>query len=160
MEADYTFYHCELPDDEVEGNAENPGKENTAQIEDEKKKKLPCGHSYYDHVWFDKPQKPIILESGKKSDKIYFVLSGPVYIMDPDCELEYGVLYTGSYFGEISAFFDEPNQFSYAYNTQQRHPSIQCLAVDAKKFMCICRKYPISFENLLQRAYKRKKMFQ
>ena len=49
------------------------------------------------------------MESGKKNDKVYLVISGPIYIMDPMCQFEYGVLYTGSLFGDISVFFDEPN---------------------------------------------------
>lgn len=60
-------------------------------------------------MWFDKPQKPIILESGTKSDKLYLLITGPVYIMDPKCKFEYGILENGSYFGDISIFFDEPN---------------------------------------------------
>ena len=87
------------------------------------------------------------------SNKIYFIISGPVYLMDPDCFFEYGVLYNGSYFGEISLFFNEPNQFTYAYNPLQKLPHIQCLSIDSEVFMRICRKYPLSFEVLLQRAY-------
>lgn len=117
MHSEYTFFHDELPDEEDEWSPEykNDG-ERSDPIDGDKAEPFPCGCSYQDHVWYDKPQKPIILESGKKSDKIYLVISGPVYIMDAECQFEYGVLYDGSYFGDISLFFNEPNQFSYAYS--------------------------------------------
>ena len=80
--------------------------------------------------------------------------------MDPMCQFEYGVLYNGSILGEMSLFFDEPNQFCYAYNLYQTGLPIQCLAVDSQEFMRICRKYPLTFEKLLHQAYRRKKVFE
>jgi hypothetical protein len=43
---------------------------------------LECGHTYLEHVWYDQPKKPVILGAGKKSEKFYLILSGPIYIMD------------------------------------------------------------------------------
>lgn len=80
--------------------------------------------------------------------------------MDAMCQFEYGVLYNGSIFGDISLFFNEPNQYTYAYNPFQKYPHVQCLAIDSDVFFRICRKYPLSFSKLLQQAYKRKKIFE
>lgn len=71
----------------------------------------------------------------------------------------YGSLEDGSCFGEISMFFDEPSQYSYAYNPQQGIKPVQLLKVRKNVFLKICRRYPNTFELMLHRAYKRKKMF-
>lgn len=147
MNCEFDFFHNELPNDEEDGA--NGLEEEIHNVMFSKKEKYACGHTYMDHVWYDKDQKPVIIQQGTYSDKIYLILSGPVYIMDGECQFEYGILQNGSYFGDISMFFDEPNQFSYAYSPYQRYPSVQCLAVDNEKFMKICRKYPLSFEILL-----------
>ena len=110
MHADYIFYHKEIDEEFEDGEARSSYKEE--KVIDpitEKMKKLPCGHTYLDHVWYDKPSKPAILEAGKISDKIYFIVQGPIYLMDSQCLFEYGVLEDGSYFGDISLFFNEPN---------------------------------------------------
>ena len=36
------------------------------------------------------------------SSKVYFILSGEIYIMSKDGNIDYGVLSEGSYFGDIS----------------------------------------------------------
>ena len=36
--------------------------------------------------------------------------------MDKTGMLEYGLLQEGSYFGDISIFFEEPNEFTYFYD--------------------------------------------
>jgi len=94
-----------------------------------------------------------------KTKYFYLIISGPIYIMDKNCMFWYGSLGDGSYFGDISLFFDEPSQYSYAYNPFQGIRPIQLLAINGDEFIRLCRKYPLSFEVLLHRAYKRKKMF-
>ena len=46
---------------------------------------------------------------------------------------EYGILPDGSYFGDISILFDEPNEYSYFYNPSAEIP-IQMLSVDSELF--------------------------
>lgn len=116
IHCEYCFYHDEVLEEEEDENNVGVLDEQSVDPLYDQKKVFDCGHTYLQHVWFDKPQKPTILEAGKISDKIFLVISGPVYIMDPMCQFEYGVLYNGSIFGDISLFFNEPNQFAYAYN--------------------------------------------
>lgn len=67
---------------------------------------------------------------------------------------EYGILSDGSYFGEISVLFDQPNEYSYFYNPNADKP-IQMLTVEADLFTQICKKHPLSMETLVKRARKR-----
>ena len=60
-------------------------------------------------VWPDKEEKPSILDANVQSNYFYMILSGPIYIMDKNCMFWYGSLEDGSYFGDISVFFDEPS---------------------------------------------------
>ena len=108
MSSRYTFFNNEnqYDDDEATNNEEANELEKNNPTQ---KKELPCGHTYHEHFWYDKPKKPTILEAGKMSDKIYLIISGPIYIMDINCQYEYGLLHSGSYFGETSLFFNEPN---------------------------------------------------
>lgn len=78
--------------------------------------------------------------------------------MDSQCIFEYGLLREGSYFGDVSVLFEQPSIYSYAYNPLQDEP-IQCLSISKDKFLQICRSYPICYEHLLNRAYKRKNAF-
>ena len=50
------------------------------------------------------------------SNKVYFLISGIIHIMDKNGLYEYGIIHEGSYFGEISLLLDEPNEYSYCYN--------------------------------------------
>ena len=84
MNSEYLFYHEENDDDEDDYSNSNSSKFNADPLENNNKR-FDCGHTYLEHVWYDQPQKPTILEAGKKSDKIYLILSGPIYIMDPMC---------------------------------------------------------------------------
>lgn len=102
---------------------------------------------------------PVIEQGGLKSTNVYFILSGTILILDRDCVHEYGRLNQGSYFGEISPIFDEPNGFSYGYNPFDKR-SVQCLMINCHDFLRICRQYPLSYEVILRRAWNRKKMFE
>ena len=80
--------------------------------------------------------------------------------MDKTGNLQYGILQEGSYFGDISVINEEPNEYSYFYDHQNKDKQIQLLAIDGKVFNQICDKYPISKDVFHERAKKRKKMFQ
>jgi hypothetical protein len=66
--------------------------------------------------WPMKPALPVFINAGQGSNKIYFILSGQIHIMDRRGLFDYGVLGEGSYFGDISALLDEPNEYSYCCN--------------------------------------------
>jgi len=51
----------------------------------------------------------MVIKAGEKSEKIYFILSGEIYIMSQDGRFDYGVLTEGSYFGDISVLLKQPN---------------------------------------------------
>lgn len=72
---------------------------------------------------------------------------------------EYGILPDGSYFGDISILFDQPNEYAYYYNPNADKP-IQMLTVSSELFIQICKKHPLSMETLVNRAKKRQMIFQ
>lgn len=109
--------------------------------------------------WPQKEIRPQILMAGQISKKVYYLMSGMIHIMDKNGIYEYGIIHEGSYFGDISAIFDEPNEYSFCYNPYSER-SIQLLAIDADDFIKICRSYPCSFEVVLQRAYNKKFIYQ
>ena len=71
---------------------------------------------------------------------------------------EYGTLHEGSYFGDIGILLDERSSFSYFYNPNNDKPLI-LLAIDGKKFLKICNRHPLAKEILVERAKRRKEMF-
>ena len=71
---------------------------------------------------------------------------------------EYGTLHEGSYFGDIGILLDERSSFSYFYNPNNGKPLI-LLAIEAKKFLKICNRHPLAKEIFVERAKKRKEMF-
>lgn len=79
--------------------------------------------------------------------------------MDKDAHYEYGKIQEGSYFGDISILLNEPSEYAYAFNPYQEKP-VYCLAIDSQIFLQICRQYPISYQVMLENAYRRKMMFQ
>lgn len=50
------------------------------------------------------------------------ILSGSIYIMDSTGMYGYGILRSGSYFGDISILLNKVNQYSYFYNPFQEKP--------------------------------------
>ena len=54
MHSEYTFFHDECPDEDEDGANDVPTEGKNDPII-EKQMKLPCGHTYFDHVWYDKP---------------------------------------------------------------------------------------------------------
>lgn len=62
MNSYYTFFIDESPfDDEEMPSGEIP---DTEKVDPKYGKEFPCGHSYAEHVWYDKPLKPVILGAG------------------------------------------------------------------------------------------------
>ena len=58
--------------------------------------------------------------------------------MDQNSMFEYSVLDSGTYFGDISVFLNEPNEYNYCYDPYG-DKSIQFLTIDATEFISICR---------------------
>lgn len=83
-----------------------------------------------------------------KSNYLYFIISGKVHLMNHDGLLDYAVLGDGSYFGDISALFDEPNQYSYFVDQNQQTPNL-FLKISVVKFLEICSKFPLSKEAFI-----------
>jgi hypothetical protein len=50
------------------------------------------------------------------SKEVNLIIKGRVYIMNKECQYDYGTLEEGSFFGEISILLDIPNNFSYVSN--------------------------------------------
>ena len=67
-------------------------------------------------IWPQQEVMPQIIKFGEKSDRVYFLMSGLIHIMDKNGLYEYGIIHEGSYFGDISVIFDEPNEYSYCFN--------------------------------------------
>lgn len=109
--------------------------------------------------WPEREIMPQIITSGTKSQKVYFLMSGLIHIMDKHGLYEYGLIHEGSYFGDISVIFDEPNEYSYCYNPYAGR-SVQFLSIDAQEFLNICKSHPCSFEVMLERAWNKKLIYQ
>jgi len=88
--------------------------------------------------WPNKEEKPSIEQTGEISKKIYFILNGPVYLMDKNSIFEYSKLETGSYFGDISIFFNEPNEYNYCFDPYAEK-SVYFLSINSNNFIRICR---------------------
>lgn len=71
---------------------------------------------------------------------------------------DYCVLDDGSYFGDISALLDEPNEYSYLCNPFAEKP-VQLLSINSDDFLSICDKYRYSKKSMMNKALKRKAMF-
>ena len=79
--------------------------------------------------------------------------------MDKDCLFEYGTLSEGSIFGDISLLTNEPNNYSYFFNTiNDKHLFV--LTLDSLEFAKICDDFPFSKEILKQRALKKRTTFE
>lgn len=85
-------------------------------------------------------------------------MSGLIHIMDKLGLYEYGLIHEGSYFGEISVLFDEPNEYSYCFDPYA-DKSVQFLSIEAADFVEICKEHPCSFEVMLDRAWNKKIIF-
>ncbi len=59
-------------------------------------------------------------------------------MMDQNSMFEYSILESGAYFGDISVFLNEPNEFNFCYDPYGEN-SIQFLSIDAEEFIGICR---------------------
>jgi hypothetical protein len=72
------------------------------------------------------------------------ILTGQIFIMDKFGMIEYGVLQEGSYFGDISIIFDEPNQYSYFYDPYSVKKPLQMLSVEASTFKKLLDEFLLS----------------
>ena len=61
---------------------------------------------FIEEEWPYRPLIPRIIKAGEISSKVYFILSGQIHIMSKDGQYDYGILYEGSYFGDISALLN------------------------------------------------------
>jgi len=78
--------------------------------------------------------------------------------MNKDGMYDYGMINEGGYFGDISCLLQEPNEYSYFFNPYNGKP-ILMFSLSASMFMDICNQYPVVRDMLIERAKKRKEMF-
>ena len=71
---------------------------------------------------------------------------------------DYGIIKSGSYFGDVRLLLNKPEQFSFFYNPNQEKP-LQMLCISAEIFTQIMRKHPLEHEIWLKRALVRQEMF-
>jgi CRP-like cAMP-binding protein len=102
---------------------------------------------------------PVFEHAGHMSEKVYFIISGQIHIMNKEGLYEYGILQDGSYFGDISLLLNEENDYSYYYNPNA-DKAIKMLTVPAETFLKICDMFPLSKEILVNRAQKRRQIFE
>jgi len=100
-----------------------------------------------------------IVQEGKMSTDVHFIVSGKVHIMNKQGLWEYGSLEEGAYFGDISAFTNEPNQFSYYFNHRQPK-GLFLLSINIVDFLNICGQFKFSHELMKQRAQKKAEIFE
>ena len=105
-------------------------------------------------------ETPIIEEAEKMSKYVHFIIKGQVHIMDKNCLSTFGILETGSYFGDISVFLNQPNKFSFCYDVDDEidellDKSLYLLSVPIKDFIDICDRNPVSRDVMLVKARKR-----
>lgn len=119
-----------------------------------------CQNNYEedeDHVsdaWPNKEFNPVVQKANHASDKVHFILSGQIHIMSKDGTFQYGTLFEGSYFGDISILLDEPNQFSYYFDPFAKRPVLM-ISIARNNFLDICKKHPIAHENMVSKAKER-----
>ena len=58
--------------------------------------------------------------------------------MDQNSFFEYTKLESGTYFGDVSVFLNEPNEYNYCYDPYGEK-SIQFLSINSDEFIRICR---------------------
>lgn len=103
--------------------------------------------------------QPVLIEAHTNDNDLFLILSGHIYIMDSTGMYGYGILKSGSYFGDISILLNQPNCYSYFYNPFSEKP-LQLLKIKRKDFLYICSRYPVEHEIWKQRAQKREELFE
>lgn len=73
-------------------------------------------------TWVNGIELPVIEEAYEPSKNLYLILSGTVHIMDQAGLYNYGIIQTGSYFGDVSILTQRPNKYSYMYDPHQQKP--------------------------------------
>lgn len=81
--------------------------------------------------------QPLLIEAHKSDNDLFLVLSGHIYIMDSTGMYGYGMIKSGSYFGDTSILLNQPNAYSYFYNPFSEKP-LQLLKIKRKDFLIIC----------------------
>ena len=78
--------------------------------------------------------------------------------MNKEGIIEYGILGEGSYFGDLSFFFNEPNEFAY-YLNPFKDKAFEYLSIETSKFNDILKSYTLAQNVFQSRADNRKNMF-
>ena len=95
-----------------------------------------------------------LVEAEEISKKVYFILQGEVHVMNKGCQFEYCTLGEGSVFGDISLLLNIPNTFGYFCNMIHLK-QVVLLEVNQKDFVSICKQFPYSEEQMINRAKRR-----
>ena len=96
----------------------------------------------------------MLIKANTVSNNVFFILSGQIHIMSKDGQYKYCTLSEGSYFGEISLLLDEPNEYSYYFNPNDK--SVNLLAINGLSFLKVCENHLLSKELLIKHAKQRK----
>ena len=78
--------------------------------------------------------------------------------MNKEGIIEYGILSEGSYFGDLSFFFNEPNEFAYYLNPFKDKP-FEYLSIKTSKFNELLQSFTLAQNAFQNRAENRKNMF-
>ena len=101
---------------------------------------------------------PALEEQDEHSKYVSFIIKGKVHIMDKTGLYEFGVLETGSYFGDISTITGMPNAYSYLYNPYGKK-SLNLLSIKAQDFKKLLERYSLAREIFNQAALDRVEVF-
>jgi hypothetical protein len=71
--------------------------------------------------------------------------------MNKEGIIEYGILSEGSYFGDLSFFFNEPNEFAY-YLDPFKDKAFEYLSIETSKFNSILESYTLAKHEFKSRA--------
>ena len=101
-------------------------------------------------------QPKLILSKGKIPFAVFFVTKGEAYASNSTGKYIYFKFPAKSVFGETHVLSGIPYSYSIYYSDE-----IGCSAyvVPSHNFLKVCQRYPHSFQVLLQRAIKRRKIF-
>ena len=101
-------------------------------------------------------QPKLILSKGKVPFAVFFVTKGEAYASNSTGKYIYFKFPAKSVFGDTHVMSGIPYSYSIYYNEEA---GCSAYVVSAHSFLKVCQRYPHSFQLLLQRSVKRRKIF-
>lgn len=84
-----------------------------------------------------------MLKANHYSTKVFFILTGKVFVTDKTNKIVYATLGPGSCFGDISILLNQPNKYNYLFN-EWRNQDLNYLSVDSLEFLRLVTKYQMT----------------